>query len=232
MSQVGLLYRFQQTENEVREDKKRLAEVIRLQSENAELIKARKQVDSAESELSHLRVRQTDLSLELDSLSTKAKRSEDRLYSGLVTNPKELKDLQHEIESLGRRLAILEDEFIEAMIAVEEAEINHVAAVENLKRVETKWKETTARCKEEQTKLLEHIGEMAAEKNQIAPLIRPQTMIAFEDAKRRAGEVAVAALKNGRCRGCLVTVPANQRKAADEGQMVICDSCGRILCAV
>jgi predicted nucleic acid-binding Zn-ribbon protein len=232
MSQVGLLYRFQQTENEVREDKKRLAEVIRLQSENAELIKARKQVDSAESELSHLRVRQTDLSLELDSLSTKAKRSEDRLYSGLVTNPKELKDLQHEIESLGRRLAILEDEFIEAMIAVEESEINHVAAVENLKRVETKWKETTARCKEEQTKLLEHIGEMAAEKNQIAPLIRPQTMIAFEDAKRRAGEVAVAALKNGRCRGCLVTVPANQRKAADEGQMVICDSCGRILCAV
>ena len=232
MSQVDLLYRLQQTENEVREDKKRLAEVIRLQSENVELVKARKSIDAKKSDLSRLRVRQTDLNLELEGLSSKAKRSEDRLYSGLVTNPKELEDLQHEIESLGRRMAILEDELLEAMIAVEEAESNQVAAVETLNRVEAEWKETVMRCKEEQTKLLEHIGEQAAEKNQLTPLILPGTMIAFEDAKRRAGEVAVVALKNGRCRGCLVSVPANQRKAADEGQMVICDSCGRILCPV
>ena len=118
MSQVDLLYRLQQTENEVREDKKRLAEVIRLQSDNVELVKARKRIESKESDLSGLRVRQTDLNLELDGLSTKAKRSEDRLYSGLVTNPKELEDLQHEIESLGRRVAIQEDEVLEAMIAV------------------------------------------------------------------------------------------------------------------
>lgn len=232
MSQVDLLYRLQQTENEVREDKKRLAEVIRLQSENGELAKARKRVDSTESDLSHLRVRQTDLDLELEGLSSKAKRAENRLYSGLVTNPKELEDLQHQIESLGRRLAILEDELLEAMIAFEEAESNQVAAVETLNRVEAEWKETSSRCKEEQSKLLEHIGELVAEKKQITPLILPGTMIAFEDAKRRAGEVAVVALKNGRCRGCLVTVSANQRKAADEGQMVICDSCGRIVCPV
>ncbi len=232
MSQVDLLYRLQQTENEVREDRKRLAEVIRLQSENVELAKARKRVDSTGSDLSRLRVRQTDLNLELEGLSSKAKRSEDRLYSGLVTNPKELEDLQHEIEYLGRRIAILEDELLEAMIAVEEAESNQVVAVETLNRVEAEWKETTSRCKEEQSKLLEHIGELAAEKNQLTPLILPGTMIAFEDAKRRAGEVAVVALKNGRCRGCLVGVSVHQRKAADEGQMVICDSCGRILCPI
>ncbi|MGB3714352.1 MAG: hypothetical protein WA996_07980 [Candidatus Promineifilaceae bacterium] len=232
MSQVDLLYRLQQTENEVREDKKRLAEVIRLQSENPELAKARKRVGSTESDLSRLRVRQTDLNLELVGLSSKAKRSEDRLYSGLVTNPKELEDLQREIESLGRRIAILEDELLEAMIAFEEAESNQVAAVETLNRLDAEWKETTSRCKEEQSRLLKHIGEQAAEKNQLMPLILPATMIAFEDAKRRAGEVAVVALKNGRCRGCLVTVSANQRKAVDEGQMVICDSCSRLLCAV
>jgi predicted nucleic acid-binding Zn-ribbon protein len=129
-------------------------------------------------------------------------------------------------------MAILEDELLEAMIAFEEAESNRVAAVETLNRVDAEWKETAMRCKEEQSKLLEHIGEQAAEKNQLTSLILPGTMIAFEDAKRRAGEVAVVALKNGRCRGCLVSVPANQRKVADEGQIVICDSCGRILCPV
>jgi predicted nucleic acid-binding Zn-ribbon protein len=230
MSQVDLLYRLQQAENEIREDKKRLAEVIRLQSESVELTRARQRAAAAETELHRRRVIQKDLNLELDGLSDKAKRSENRLYSGLVTNPKELEDLQHELESLGRRMSSLEDDLLEAMIAAEEAEEDEQAASDTLAQVETEWVDTVVSCKEEQTNLLARIGELAEQKNQLIELALPETMTAFEDALRRAGEIAVAALKDGRCRGCLVSVSANQIKAADEGKMVNCDSCGRILC--
>ncbi len=229
MSQVELLYRLQQTEDEIREDKKRLAEVIRLQSESVELLEARKTVTSTESEVSRLRVIQKDLSLEFDGLSDKAKRENDRLYSGLVTNPKELEDLQREIDYLGRRMSVLEDQLIEAMISVEEAENNQDAVIETVNRVENEWKATSERCKEEQADLLVHITELSVQKDQLIPLIQPKSMIALEDAKRRVGGDAIAALKNGRCRGCLLTVPAYKRKAVDEGQMVTCDNCGRIL---
>ena len=68
MSQVDLLYRLQQTENEVREDKKRLAEVIRLQSESVELLKARQDAAASEVEVHRRRALQKDLSLELDKI--------------------------------------------------------------------------------------------------------------------------------------------------------------------
>jgi hypothetical protein len=74
MSQVELLYRLQQTEDDIRGDKKRLAEVIRLQSESVELIKARKRIESTQAGLSQHRVIQKDLSLQLDGLSYKGKR--------------------------------------------------------------------------------------------------------------------------------------------------------------
>jgi predicted nucleic acid-binding Zn-ribbon protein len=232
MSQVDLLYRLQQTEDEIRKDKKRLTEVIRLQSESVELIMARTKAEDTESSIAGLRAIQKDLSLELDGLSDKVKREENRLYSGLVTNPKELEDLQKEIDSLGRRISILEDELFEAMLNVEEAEKNNEDAVETLNAVESEWKDTSARSKTEQTELLERISELAGQKKQLLPLIQPGSMIALETAKRRAGEMAVVTLKNGRCRGCLLGVSAMMQKAVDEGQLVSCDNCGRILCAV
>ncbi|MEZ4515948.1 MAG: hypothetical protein R3C44_03590 [Chloroflexota bacterium] len=54
----------------------------------------------------------------MGSVNDKARRqSEQRLYSGDVKNPKELTDLQHEIESLGRRRDTLETDVLEALMA-------------------------------------------------------------------------------------------------------------------
>jgi hypothetical protein len=45
MSQVDLLYRLQQTDDSLRDAQKRLARVMRLQSESQELAAARKRVE-------------------------------------------------------------------------------------------------------------------------------------------------------------------------------------------
>ncbi|MFN2187902.1 MAG: zinc ribbon domain-containing protein [Candidatus Promineifilaceae bacterium] len=232
MSQVDLLYRLQQIEDENKADKKRLAEVIRLQSESIELIKARKAVETAETEVSRLRAIQKEMNLELDDLCDKAKREENRLYSGLVTNPKELADLQREIDSLRKRISTFEDGLLEIMLEVEEAESSRDEAVGTLNTVQEDWQETSSRCKDEQVVLLKRISEQAEQKKQLITMIQPAAMAAFETAKRRAGEVAVVAMKNGRCRGCLVGVSSMKQKYADEGQMVTCDNCGRILCPI
>ena len=116
MSQIDHLYRLQLLDDEIREGKERLSDVLRLQAESPKLFAARERVEVTEAELQQRRTSQNDLNLELSSLNTKSKRSEDRLYSGIVKNPKELADIQQEIESLGRRRAVLEDEVLEAMI--------------------------------------------------------------------------------------------------------------------
>jgi predicted nucleic acid-binding Zn-ribbon protein len=232
MSQIDLLYRLQQIEDEVRNDEKRLTVVIRLQSESTELITARRRVAAIGETLHGRRAKQKDLSLELDSLITKAQRSETRLYSGTIKNPKELEDLQHEIDSLTRRRSNLEDELLEAMIAVEETEEEEKDASETLNNIETKWSQTAESSKEEQALLVKRLGELAAQKRELIGLIRPESMGAYEATARRTGPTVVVALSNKRCRGCLVSVPDNLVKAADEGKMIHCDNCGRILCPV
>lgn len=230
MSQVDLLYRLQQIDDEIQAGKKRLSQVIRSQRETEELLAARKRAETAAAELQDRRATQNNLNLELKSLNSKAQRSEKRLYSGTVKNPKELEDLQHELESLTRRRAALEDELLEAMILVEEAQEEDEAAQAGLAEIEAAWSQDQTDLKQEQDELVARINELTVQRRKHLELISPESLAHYESAQRRAGSTAVVLMKNNRCRGCLVTVPANLVKAVDEGQLVHCDSCSRILC--
>ena len=230
MSQLDLLYRLQQLDDEIRESKKRLTKVILLQKETSQLKKARQRVDVAADGLHKWRGQQTDLNLELTTLTDKVQREESRLYSGTVTNTKELTDIQHELESLARRRTVLEDELIEAMILAEEAQEEDEAARSELADVEATWLQDQEDLKNEQAELVNRINELTVVRKQQLAQMSAESIKAYENAIRRAGSSAVVLLKNGRCRGCQVTVPANLIKNADEGKLVTCDSCTRILC--
>jgi predicted nucleic acid-binding Zn-ribbon protein len=230
MSQVDLLYRLQQLDDEIRAGKKRLSQVIRSQRVTEELLSSRVRVEAATSELHERRAAQTAINLELKSLNSKAQRSEQRLYSGKVKNPKELEDLQHELESLARRRGVLEDELLEAMINAEEAQEEDAAARAALAAGEASWSQDQIDLKQEQEALITHLNEMTVQRKKQLQAISGESLARYEDAQRRVGSTAVVLMKNNRCRGCLVTVPANLVKMADEGQLVLCDSCSRILC--
>ena len=131
MSQAQVLYDLQQIDTEIRTKKQRLGEVLRLQKEPPALLAAREKAAAAEADLGRWRARHKDLTLEIATVADKAKRSEERLYSGVVKNPKELNDLQHEVEALGRRRATLEDEALQVMMTVDERQaISGAAAME------------------------------------------------------------------------------------------------------
>jgi predicted nucleic acid-binding Zn-ribbon protein len=229
MSRIDLLYRLQQLDDEIRDDNKRLAVVIRLQKESQELLEARARAAGAAEELRTWRTRQNDLNLEFRGLTDKIKRSEDRLYSGLVKNPKELADLQHEVESLGRRRGVLEDDLLEAMITVEESQEEDARATESLGQIQEEWEQSQIDLRDEQATLTERLRELQADRERQLDNIPPQDLSAYEREAKRPGGLAVVLLRNGRCLGCQVTVPANLAKLVDQGQLVKCDSCGRIL---
>jgi uncharacterized protein len=230
MSQVDLLYRLQQIDNEIEEKKKRLGRVLRLQAESEELAAARRRAEAAAIDLRKGQAQQQDLNLELKGVIDKSRRSEDRLYSGTVKNPKELADLQHEIDALARRRSALEDELLEAMILVEEAQEEDSEAQESLERIQTQWAHNQQNLRQEQGTLASRLNELAELRKQQLGAISPQFLSVYQNASRRLGGLVVVQLRNGRCTGCQVSVPANQAKAADEGQLVMCDNCGRILC--
>ena len=122
MSQIRLLYRLQELDNDIRAKKQRLGDVLRLQKENETLKMARDSAAAATVERDKWQKQRRKLETEIADLERKSKVASDRLYSGAVKNPKELSDLQHQIESMGRHRSTLEETLLETMLELEEAE--------------------------------------------------------------------------------------------------------------
>lgn len=232
MSQLFLLYRLQQLDSETQDKKQRLAVVLKAQKENEPLLTARDRAEKERARLGKWRNQQRLLELELGSVNNKAKLSEDRLYSGVVKNPKELADLQKEIEALGRRRGVLEDQILETMLEVETAQSDYDTAGTHLQQVESEWQNRQIALQQEQMSLATRINDLLQLRQQQAAQIAPDLLAKYQDTGRRYGPIAVAALKNHVCQACGVGLSAINARAVQDGQFITCPSCHRILCFV
>ncbi|HEX6385781.1 MAG TPA: hypothetical protein VF177_14020, partial [Anaerolineae bacterium] len=187
MAQVQQLYRLQQIDTEIREKKQRLGEVLRAQKEPEALLAARHQAETAAVELQRWQIRHKDLNLELSSLNNKARSSENRLYSGNVRNPKELEDLQKEVESLSRRRSALEDDILEAMIMVEETQAEKAAADEAQAEMEAEWEQRVAGLKAQQNELALRLNTLNGLRQKQVALITPDLLAEYEQLSQRRG---------------------------------------------
>jgi predicted nucleic acid-binding Zn-ribbon protein len=230
MSQVRQLYNLQQIDTEIRQKKQRLGEVIQLQRETEELLAARQRAQLAGEELQTWQTRQKELDLELGSLTSEARRTDQRLYSGNVKNPKELEDLQNKVQELGRRRAALEDEILEAMIMIEEGQEEKDSADQSLADVQTAWKKSQESLQQEQNKLALRLHELMAARQKKIVLIEKPLLVQYEQLRSHKGDgVAVAGLVDNRCAGCHLTVSAVKVTRVERGEIVTCGGCGRML---
>jgi predicted nucleic acid-binding Zn-ribbon protein len=230
MSQARVLYDLQQIDTEIRTKKQRLGEVLRLQKEPPALVAAREAAAAADAELHRWRARHQDLTLEIASVADKAKRSEERLYSGSVKVPKELNDLQHEVEALGRRRAALEDEALKVMMAVDERQTTSGQAAAEVKRLAGEFNAAVATLKVEQQNLGVHLSKLIEKRGRQATLAQPALLKSYDQLIQEKRGLAVAGLRGSKCQGCQMTISGATIRAATEGKLVRCDSCGRILC--
>ena len=229
MVQIRALYRLQLVDSEMKEKKGRLLEVLNAQRESAVLLAARKRVETAVSELTKWQAEQKGDNTELDDLNAKAKRSETRLYSGNVKNPKELADLQSAIKSLGRRREALEDDILETMVLVEDAEGEKLAAEEVLFKMEAEREVSLVKLAKEQNELALGLHHLTQDRKAKASVIDARTLDDYEVLRKRKNGVAVAKLRVNQCQSCFTTCSSSKEKKVEEGALVYCGGCGRIL---
>lgn len=233
MAQIRALYHLQQIDSEIREKKRRLGEVLRAQKELTELQTARQRAETAVKALRKAQSNRQNLNLELEGLNDKAKRSEDRLYSGSVKNPKELSELQQEISALERRRKALEDEILEAMVLLEDAETENIAAEKSLAVIEARWQQKIADWQREQQELALRLHRLMGDREKQVALLSPDSLAKYDTiVKQHKSGVAVAGLKGNECQACFMTVSVSRVKAAEQGEMAYCGGCGRILCPI
>ena len=211
---------------------KRLAEIKASLHETDELVAARSARAAAEEAVAHHRARRKDLELADASLETKIKQGEQRLYGGVVKNPKELLDLQNDIASLKRQKDTLEEQLFEAMIALEESEAHLQACAETYARVETDWRASQGDMIHEQSadeaELTRHQRIQAEFRTQLS---EPDLML-YDQLRRRKGGLAVVELKGSLCSACGVRVAAHIQQLINQHEIARCGNCERILVKV
>lgn len=233
MTQIHQLYELQKLDTEIDEKKKRLGRVLKAQNEPEALQAMRERAETAVATLKTWQTTHKALADEVSSVAAKAQDSEARLYSGKVTNPKELADLQQEVESLGRRKETLEAEVLEASVMVEEAQKEETAATTEMETAVGDWEKQSSNLKAEQNKLALNLHKLMQTRQTKAKNIDAALLKEYKQLRsKQKNGVAVAGLRVNMCLGCRTSVSASKAKAVNEGQKAYCGGCGRLLAAL
>jgi predicted nucleic acid-binding Zn-ribbon protein len=232
MSQVITLFRLQKIDTRRDHIALRLGEIEKILSEDLALLQAQNQQVETEQVLQQKRKSLNHAEDAVQAQMTKIEQADTALYGGRIRNPKELQDLQNDVRSLKRYLATLEDEQLEAMVALEDTETQLQTATTALQLAEAKSEGQHATLVAEKTALLKEREKLDAERQAAIGAISEDTLKIYERLRLQRRGVAVAAVVDRACEACGVTLsPAEWQIARSPTQITYCSTCGRILYA-
>jgi hypothetical protein len=230
LPQVTDIRTLQEIDDEAATLRAALEDVERRLRGSEELNGARRQAAAIETELADVRRAQRRIEGEVAGLTARIEPEEKRLYDGSVRNPKELTNIQHELDNLKQGRAALEDQLLEVLTNLDRIEREHAAAQHTLRQEEARWEKDQGDLRHESVRLNDLITRADAKREAQKLKINPRNLLVYEDVRRRRGGVAIARVTSGNCGGCRVGIPDAVRKRAFQlDQLAQCPNCERIL---
>ncbi len=228
MSVTKQLYQLQEVDLELESNEQALKQVASQLGESGAVVRARNKLELEHQQLEELKQQQHSIEWELDDLTSKLTSIEDELYSGRIKNPKELTNLQHEIDGLKARRNQLEDKALEIMDQVELSNKRLASINDELKTLEAEWQSQQQKLSAQLEKLKTTLANLKHKRQQLAAEIDPQAISSYQVLRKQKG-TAVAKVTEGICHGCRISLPVTELQRARSGSLVRCSSCGRIL---
>ena len=185
----------------------------------------------AQTEIGDLDRAARKLDNEIDAVRARAKRDSDRLAAG-VAPAKDLENMQHEIVSLARRQATLEDEALELMEAREVADSALAATERDLtdRPRRTRGRRSSAATPHSPTSMT-NCSRPAAERKDLLDGM-PADLVALYEQIRVPRPGRGGALNGSRCEACRMDLDRSalgEIWAAGVEDVVRCTECGAIL---
>ncbi|WP_246142825.1 zinc ribbon domain-containing protein [Nocardioides rubriscoriae] len=169
---------------------------------------------------------------DVEQVKARRARDTDRMAQGLITNPKDLERMQHELASLERRIGTLEDEELEIMEQLEAAQATLDELQQRLAASDERLAELAVQRDEKTAVIDRELAEIEAERGPAAEGL-PDDLVALYDKLRAAKNgVGAAEMLQRRCTGCQIGIdPAEIGviRATPADTVVRCEECQRIL---
>jgi len=228
MSVTKELLKLQELDIELASDEKTHALIIARLSENKEITDTRKKLETEKKLLEEKAHQQRMIEHEVEDISIKLAKSEQELYSGKTSSPKELSSLQQEINNHKSKRSNLEDQVLGIMETVEQSNITISGLEASLKHLEADWQGQQTQLNAELKELDTKIIRLKEKREALVKDFVPQILEVYNELKKQRG-TPVAKVEQGICRGCRISLSVNELQQVRSGAMVRCSSCGRIL---
>lgn len=205
------------------------AEITRLESRDAEL---RDSVAAMTAQSSDLSREQAKAEADVEQVRSRIDRDRQRLDGGMINSPKELENLQSEIQSLQRRQSDLEEIVLDVMERRETTQASLDSATTARDSIEAELAAAIAARDAALAELDEQAAKAGSRRTEVADDIPGDLVELYDKLRTQQGGVGAAALRQRRCQGCnltLNTVDVNAMRAAPEDEVVRCEECRRIL---
>ncbi len=171
--------------------------------------------------------------LEADVETVRAREDKDqRLLDSGSVGPKEMTNLQHELESLKRRQSDLEDQELELMERLEVAEAALKAAQEGLEKAKADLERAVQLRDDALADIADGTSKHEAARAEVAAAISAPLLTLYDRIRTQTGTSGAAALRHRACQGCRIELYGNELAAArnaDPHEVLRCENCSRIL---
>jgi predicted nucleic acid-binding Zn-ribbon protein len=222
------LYQLQEFDLEIESNERALSWIVSQLGESEAVVRVQNQLQLEQQRLEELRHKQRSAEWEIDDLETKVTAAEETLFSGKIKNPKELTNLQHEVEALKAKRDQLEEKALVIIDQVEQSETSVAKISNELETLKAEWQRQQKQLSDEMEKLKAVLSDLKGKWQLLSAEIEPQAVEFYQELRKEKG-TAVARVEQGICRGCRISLPTTDLQRVRGDNLVQCGSCGRIL---
>ncbi len=230
MNPVSILWHLQTLDHEIADKTKRAHQVNAALASDPTAVAAQTALDAEQKKLEALQRAMRDRELEAQGLDQKIKELNEQVYSGRITNPKELDGYAKDLEMHRRNRSALDDKLLELMEAIDQAQKRVNEKSNALKQTQAKRAGDLEHLTREQHVLATRLAELEVEREKTRAALSADLLRTYDQLYRTKAGRAVTQLKHSACGACGMSVPTglmNRLRAGEE--IVFCSSCGRIL---
>ncbi len=172
-----------------------------------------------------------DSELKLETVETKRKSYQQKLYQGSVTNTREMANIEKEIEALGRQQSDLDGRILALMEEVEQAQAEAGVAEAQAHTAEGHRTEVLAAYRSRYDALALELSSLAQQREAAAAQVEDTVSLKrYDSIRAKSAGVGIAKIEGDTCGGCRMKLSSTLIKTVKElAQIQTCENCGRLL---
>jgi uncharacterized protein len=170
---------------------------------------------------------------EIDSVRQREDRDRSLLAAGTI-DAKQLTELQHELQTLERRQASLEDSLLEVMERREELQAEHTGELAKIDELQERLNDAQRLSDEARAELDQQRHQSASRRDQLVAAT-DANLVALYERQRSHGGAGAGLLQGRRCGACRIEIDRGELariSAAADDDVMRCPECGAILLRV